>query len=132
YILDISTPTTPIEAGYIDNISGDVAVSGNYAYVTNGLNGLVIVDITDLKALNVVGSISTRDNAVGVTINGNYAYIADLLGGLRVVDVSVPEAPVEVGVFYTPGITNAVAISGNYAYVADDGFGLGVYEFMAP
>jgi len=54
-----------------------VAVSGDYAYVADGYNGLVIVDVTDKSAPAFAGSYDTAGSALSVAVSGNYAYVAD-------------------------------------------------------
>jgi hypothetical protein len=59
-ILDISDPYSPTIVGSCYVVSGsaeDVAISGNYAYVVDYNNGLVIVNITDLSSPTVAGSL---------------------------------------------------------------------------
>jgi hypothetical protein len=60
----------------------DVAVSGDYAYVVDYSNGLVIVDISNKSAPTLAGSYNTAGNAYDVAVSGNYVYVADEANGL--------------------------------------------------
>ncbi|MBI4651111.1 S8 family serine peptidase [Candidatus Desantisbacteria bacterium] len=102
-----------------------VYVSGNYAYVADGISGLQIIDISDPNNLNIVGSVDTPGIADKVCVSGNYAYIADGDSGLQIIDISNPVNPNITGNIDTPGYASGINISGNYAYIAD-GFGSGL------
>ena len=52
-------------------------MAGNYAYVADYSNGLVIVDVSNPAAPTLKGSYNTAGNSYGVTVAGNYAYVAD-------------------------------------------------------
>ncbi len=119
-ILDISDPTNPQAIGKVllpDIVLG-VYVSGNCAYVADGLSGLRVIDISNPASPVEVGYFLTPDFAYGVYVSGNYAYVADGDRGLRVIDISNPASPVEVGYCDTPGSARDVYVSGSYAYVA--------------
>jgi len=93
-----------------------VAVSGNYAYFGGG--ALMIADIADPAAPQVVGEAALTKLVQGVAVSSGYAYVAATTAGLRVIDVSDPSEPVEVGHVDTPGVADDVAVEGSYAYVA--------------
>ena len=59
-----------------------MAVSGGYAYVTDGYSGLVIIDISDPTNPVQAGHYDTVGDAVGVAVSGGYAYVADGDNGL--------------------------------------------------
>jgi hypothetical protein len=102
----------------------DVAVSGNYAYVTtmfSGSSGLQIIDVSNPTNPTFKGSYDTPDNAVDVILSGNYAYVAASASGLQIIDISDPSSPTFKGSYGTSGFDNGVAVSGNYAYVAVHG-----------
>ena len=65
-----------------------VVVSGGYAYVGDGSNGLVIVDISDKDDPGKAGSYDTEGVSNGVTVSGDYAYVADGANGLVIIDIS--------------------------------------------
>jgi hypothetical protein len=55
-----------------------VAVSGNYAYVTDPYAGLHVIDVNDPANPQWVGGYDTGGNfsrADGVAVSGNYAYV---------------------------------------------------------
>ena len=98
------TPGTAIE----------VYIEGNYAYIADGNAGLQIIDITDKKNPNIVGS--SGGYAEDVYVEGNCAYIAG--DGLQIMDIADKKSPNIVGRCETPGGAHGVYVEGNYAYVA--------------
>jgi len=105
-----------------------VIVSGNYAYVAGGSNGLVIVDVTDKSAPTLAGSYDTGGWAEGVALSGDYAYVAEGYNGFVIVDVSNKAAPALAGSYDTGGWAEDIAVSDNYAYVADGSNGLVIVD----
>jgi hypothetical protein len=113
---------------YDTGIASYVTVSGNYAYVIDDNNGLVILDVSDKETPVVTGSYDAVDDAYSVAISGNYAYVTDKHDGLVVLDVSDKEAPVRTGNYDVRGYARAVVVSGDYAYVADRSNGLVIVD----
>jgi hypothetical protein len=60
--------------GDFDGTTRAVAVSGNYAYIANGYDGILVVNINDKAAPMFVGSYDTVGYAHGVAVSGDYAY----------------------------------------------------------
>ena len=131
-IEDISTPTNPTTASFVNLADPilDIAINGNYAYVADG--GLLILDISDPTAPVQVGSYQTQGNTNAVYLSGNYIYAAVGFYGLEVIDVSDPTAPSLTGSCDTPNIAYDVAVNGSYAYIADGGDGLQVIDINNP
>ena len=108
----------------------DVAIQGDYAYVTAGYSGLQIVDISDPVRPVVVGWYDDNPYLVqSVFVSGDYAYVTDpgefgfntdTWGGLLIIDISDPTDPREVGCC-SDGESSAydVFVSGDYAYIAE-------------
>jgi hypothetical protein len=136
-VIDVSTPASPIEVGFFDppGYTRGVAVSGSYAYVTNGNfgvdDGLRVIDVSTPASPIEVGFLDTS-GPNGVAVSGGYAYVADNGAGLRVIDVSDPTGPSEVSILDTPGWAHEAAVSGSQAYVASDHDGLWVIDVSGP
>lgn len=122
YVINITDPARPLLIGSIED-SGyfyGVAISGNYAYVGRGFDGVSIIDISNRSQPTIVGSYNTLGAALSVSVVGNYAYVADgQAGGLRILDISNPTIPLSVGWVDTPGNAYGVTVVGAMAYVAD-------------
>ncbi|MBM3242699.1 hypothetical protein FJZ31_41090 [Candidatus Poribacteria bacterium] len=110
----------------------DVYVSGGYAYVADGINGLRVIDVSFPENPREVGFYDTPGSAAGVYVSGSYAYVVDGYSGFRVIDVSSSSNPFEVGFYDTPGWAWDVYVSGSYAYVADWDKGLRVIDISIP
>ena len=110
-----------------------VAVSGNYAFISDGrYSGLQVIDISSPTSPVIVGSIDTLSSNFGIAIYGDYAYVAAGSSGLQVVDITRPTSPVVVGSVKTPGYVSSVAVSGRYAYVMDYNSSLQVIDMIRP
>lgn len=133
-IVDISNPSSPTLAGSYNayNVCG-VAISGNYAYITDSYDGLVVLDISNSSSPTFVSSYSTGFYGYesDVAVSDNYAYIADGGNGLTIVDVIDPSSPKPVS-SYNTGYATEVVVAGNYAYVINTDNGLVVVDITNP
>jgi hypothetical protein len=126
-IIDVSTPSSPVEVGFYSKGGSavSVAVSSGYAYVAywvGGLDGgLRIIDVSTPSSPVEVGFCVTNGLPYGVTVSGNYAYVAnDVSDGLCIIDVSAPSSPVEVGFYITGGaeVTPMLPVGGMVVYAS--------------
>jgi len=136
-IINISDPTNPGIPVYIytSNVSYDICVSGDYAYVAGSYGGLGVIDISDPTnpgtPIYVRMHPSVNLNARGVCVSGDYAYVAAGTA-LFVIDISDPTnpgSPVGEGT-----LNNAydVYVDGDYAFVAGDYAGLEIFDISNP
>ena len=102
--------------------ANNVAVSGNFAYVAAGAEGVQVVDVSEPPAPFIAGAQATPGNANDVRIVENLAYVADGSAGLQIIDMSDPLNPVIVGAVDTPGEALDVRVSGTQAYVVSADF----------
>jgi len=106
------------------NFAQSVYVSGRYAYIADGSNGLKIIDISDSVHPSLVGRYAISDgSANGVVVSGKKAYLAVLpetgSENLLAIDVSNPSNPALVGSgIGTSNAANAVDIVGRHVFVA--------------
>jgi len=99
-------------------VSQDVTVSGNFAYLADGIAGLQIINISEPALPYIEGStVLLTSNATHIAVWGNYAFLTDPISGLLICDVSNPTAPNLVGYPYLFENFYGVRIAGNYAYV---------------
>jgi hypothetical protein len=123
---------TPISTNITGGTAYDVFVTGYYAYVADGDDGLRIFDVTDPTTTTLTGTFNTNGLAQAVVVVGAYAYVADGDEGLRLIDVNNPATPTEPGFFNTIGYSSDVCVSGDYAYVADHDPGLLILDISDP
>lgn len=109
--------------------AGGIKIVGNTAYLTDGINGLQIVDITDPTNPTLTATAATPGGAaIGVDVVGNFAYVANREGGLQIIDISNPTMLMPAVTVNTPGIATGVRVVGNLAYVADGSAGLQIID----
>ena len=108
-----------------------VNVQGNYAYVGEGRNLLVL---TNSSSLSKVGQIVLPGLVEGIDFFGQYAYVADGEGGVQVVDISNPNLPLIRGFYFSTNYTYAtsIKISSGRAYVSDGLAGLDILDLGNP
>ncbi len=73
---------------HIGGMVSDAVVNGNYAYIGEGQD-LVVLDMTDVSNPSEVGRVITPSLVDDITVSGNYAYITDYEGNLMIVDISI-------------------------------------------
>jgi hypothetical protein len=64
-----------------------ISVRGQYAYVADYENGLLVVDISDKSNPVQAMSLETGAFAQDTVFDGNQLYVADSWGGLRILNV---------------------------------------------
>ncbi len=138
-ILQIRDLTTIASVGsetYARDSANDIFVDGNYAYLAETYNDLIVIDISDPTQPLKVGNWTFEDptdnfRSFGISVAGDYAYLCtDSLiggdGGLYVIDVSDPTNPSYVSsVTSVPSLVD-IDISGDVCYVTS--YNNGVYS----
>ena len=97
------------------------AVKGKLAFVTAGINGLLVVDIQDPAKLHQLGYLEFPETVSLIGICGNYIYLPTQ-NILYIVDITDPLHP--VCAFETPMYTNeplvGIAMDSNRMYMANE------------
>jgi len=97
---------------------------GKKAYIADGKNGLVIIDVSNLTNLKQISSIDTAGDAFSVTLSKDEktAYIADAYNGLVIVDINNSKEPKIISSIDTDSWANYIVLSKDekIAYVAED------------
>ncbi|MBC7234517.1 MAG: hypothetical protein H5T69_01655 [Chloroflexi bacterium] len=112
-----------------------VYVQGDYAYVSDWVRGLDIVDIRDPAHPTLVANLPlVAQGAVDVVVDGRYAYVSMKWHGLRVIDVLDPAHPLEVA--WVREHVNQLSLHlvkvGDYVYMAAEGDGVLIYNVSTP
>ncbi len=95
----------------------DIFLSGNYAYLSSGPQGLRIIDITDPANLILMGTFDTYSVALGLFNSGNLTYLANAEDGLLIIDNTDLDNPVLLGQYPIPdGFIYQVEVRDNIAY----------------
>jgi len=130
-IIDVSDPSNPFEAGFfiMDNeYNKDVAVFGDYAYLTDSPHVLRVVDVSDPsnpEEVLTINSVYYSD----IEVFEQYLIACNTNGYLCVYDLSTPAAPTELSITDLGyGGLESIDIIGNQAIVSDAYTGLLVVD----
>ena len=128
HIFDISNPVNPVWMSSIDAIYGmrKASVSGNYAYVEDSRD-LLIVDINPPQSAHVVKSVGdVFQNLTDIHVSDDYAYLLEW-EEIVSVDIEPPELAHPIGLFYTSN-DSCFDMKNQYAYVPEYNDGAWPYE----
>ncbi len=91
-MIDVSTPSSPFEVGFIytPESAYAVAVSGSFAYVVGDYDGLRVIDVSTPASPFELSFVDTQGYAfaAAVSVSGSYAYVADGVAGVEIFDLS--------------------------------------------
>jgi hypothetical protein len=98
--------------------TADVALYQGMAYVADGPNGLMVVDVRDPYAPVLVALVKTEDYARRVAIRDRRLYLTDSRGGVRIYDITQPDRPIFVSCLRFPISTQACVVTGDTIGIA--------------
>lgn len=154
-IIDVKDPGHPLVKSFWQDISkkggaGIVETDGNFAYLGEMGNGLMIFDISN-KTLPVLQSVfipsiyypdpkpdPKKFNARGITIRNDLLYLCYDAGGLRILNIADKKHPVEIGKYANPAMNgkprayNNSVLNDSLALVAVDYCGMEVLDISDP
>src|SRR5690606_18294004 len=81
------------EISSLDIPASRVRVKENIAYLAAGKRGLVVVDISNVTAPEVIARLSNIGHVYDIDISGHMLYAAVGGKGIAVIDITVPSAP---------------------------------------
>lgn len=113
--------------------SGEMIVADDLAYVANGDEGLVIVDVSDPEDARFVSQFPLPIEPQGLEVVDGYAYVA--CGDSKemvIVDVSDPENPTFVSSMVFENHVADVAVMGSHAYVGVRNLAVQVVDVRDP
>lgn len=97
--------------------AGNLTIADNYAYVSDGLSGLSVLDITNSSAPTYLRSIALPDLSGTVVVNGTVLFVADNTT-VKILSLAAPATPAVVGTYTQSGLlVTDVAVDGNNLYV---------------
>ncbi len=108
----------------------DIVIKGNLGYCAF-LNGLVILDLTDLTKPALLSQLYLG-GGYAIAVREKTAYMAADKEGLKIIDVSDPKFPLLKGSADTKGEARDISLSGSYAFMADGAEGLVVLDISNP
>lgn len=132
-IFDVENPSQPIQIGTcLTPASGKIELAGTYVYMAAGWSGMIVIDVSDPTAPEIVGDVPPEDwPTQDVQVEGDYAYLADKYL-FKVVSLKYPTSPEVLGKIYFTGSVYSITVSGKYAYAIVNGQGLRVIDISDP
>lgn len=126
-IVDVSNPGNPTLKG-TSNVTGLSQVIGTTAYLANGQNGLIMMDVSNPAQITQIGSYDTPGSVFDVQVIGTKAYVADGDSGFIILNVANPTFPQKLGSVKDSFSCYIVSVSGNYANLGCGEDGLQVVD----
>jgi len=133
-VVDISDPTNPTSVGSVatPGHSQRIAVSGDYAYVTDSDSGMAVIDVSDpANPARLLNYNPHNDDYRRIALSGDYAYLYSYSNGFAVFDISNPSSPVSVYSEQNKFYGSISCIKGNYAYSCSES-GMEVIDISDP
>lgn len=106
-----------------------VAVEGDYAFVADGLGGLVVVDVSDPSSPTLAIQVLVDGWASGVSVGDGRVFVAH--GGVTMFDVTQPTMPAQLTTLAGTSVF-ATSIAGNWLWLSDQDPGLRVVDVGDP
>lgn len=141
-LIDLSDPAHPRrQSGFAAPPGGaDVTISGQFAFVADGLAGLRVLDLSEPARPVSRAWIGAGENPCAVAVSGSLACVAlrrtsngrvDGGGGLSLIDVRDPAHPSLLSRYDTDATPKDVAVLGDHAYLVGE-MGLEVINVSDP
>ncbi len=127
-VIDITTPEKPEIRSSLElpGWATDLALSGNYLYITAG--DLQLVDISTPDTPQLLDTIPVSGDPTSVVVKGDSVYVSDG-DSLHIFDISIPDQPTLLSSLPIPGgSARDIAVSSDFAYVAAGGNGLQIVD----
>jgi len=135
-ILDVSSPekmqvlgTSPLLPDFVESITSDGA---GRLFVSCGLGGLVVLDVTNPKEPLLLSVLDTRGYTESVTLLDNLAIVADGPQGVQIIDVTNPAKMKTLSEAFPLAYAYDIAISDKIAYIAGGGSGVFTVDLTNP
>jgi hypothetical protein len=129
HLLSLATPDAPtLQSTFNTNYVADIAVYGNYLYLSHGLGNTQIVDVNNPASPSIIGvfeigRVRAVENATARLLTGGGSW-------LRLYSLTNPANPLLTTEYSVPAPRAAVR-SGDKVYTAEE-IGIGVYNIASP
>lgn len=112
------------QKNFLRGWSNGIFVSGDFAYLANGDDGLAIVNIKDTENPYLESQIDTNGFANAVFVYNDIAYVADGSSGLQIISIKDKTNPEFLFNFDTKGYASDLFVDEKNVYLADGNNGL--------
>jgi hypothetical protein len=136
--INVSNPRSPSGPTFVPIHTGGyttaVVTQQDTAYVADGYNGHLLVNISAGFQPFITDSVETADVAYGALISGNAAFIAAGKAGVKVLDLDAlhQDRMEESATIYRGGEARALKKIGSKLYIADGTHGMSIYDIADP
>jgi hypothetical protein len=121
-IVDIASYAAPVNSGSVSLASPNgVALSGDYAFVANGGQGLSVVNIRNPANPVFITSAKLSGTATGIVVHGSFAFLS-AGDSMQVFNVEDPTAPYIISFYPAAAAVNGVDVRGNLTYIVDGAY----------
>ncbi len=134
-VFDISDSTTLTPAGQLYLPRGDrrkIVLEASRAYISDGVGGLRIIDVSDLSNMAQVGHYDPTEQIYSTAVSGNRAYVGVWDSRMQILDVSDPADIIELGSSDTARVCMDIKVRDNYAITSTWNGGLQIIDISDP
>ena len=121
-VYDVSDPDFPELLPQWTDTYGNalgIDIAGNYIFIADGVEGIVIMKINGSDTPEIVASIDLPAYSRSITVRNGWALLAASDGGVHVIDVSDPENPVYSGTVEAGFALDLCVTDSGHVLVAD-------------
>jgi len=118
WAVDVSVPTNPVQAAYVQLPGSAIALSGKYAYVPSSA-GLRVIDVATPSSPKEVNLLTGYRSGNRIAVFGQIACLAETDKTLDLFTLTDPLNPSALGSYRVTRRTTDIAMSGSLLYVAD-------------
>ena len=132
-IYDISDPTNfELLTSYDSALNSRIELEGNIAHLLCGINGVKILDISNLPQIDFIGAINSPRKLSEIVVSNNIAFVRDQYTGFEIYDISEPFNPDLVGATNVGYNLQTLSINNNYVYSAESESDLRIFDINNP
>ena len=113
-IVDIGNPAKPQKIGSFKINARDISIQENIAFVSDPINGLTILDISNPENINKITIVENTMGAAGISINRNLLYLGSYNNWVRVYNISEPQSPKYLTSYTYPDEVSGLVVTDKY------------------
>ena len=109
-----------------DHTTSGLYVKNGLVYLADGLNGLVIINVSDLTNPQKIGHYKIKSGGISnVIVSGSNAFVKSTKK-VKIIDISDPTSPfltgeISLGIYSTESI-NSIAVNDNFVFISSEDF----------
>jgi hypothetical protein len=135
YSLFPTSSTNLTLVGHLETngIASDISLNGNYAYIADGVNGLVVADFSDSSIPDDAFRLALPGDNGAIEMQSSYLYMADKTDTVRIVSIVNPTNPSQIGNCYlNADQPTEIDVQDSVVCVACRGSGIAIVDVTTP